>query len=135
MPLFQWNQEYSVNVGQLDEQHKKLVEMINTLDNSMKSGDRIETIRVILDELLDYTAYHFETEERLLVQYGYPRVENHRKEHDALSWRVLDLRTRFDSGAGVEAKEILDFLTDWLKNHILFSDKQYGSFLNSKGLK
>lgn len=135
MPLFQWTQEYSVNVRELDEQHKKLVKMINNLDDSMKSGNDGDMIKAILDELLDYTAYHFETEERLLVQYGYPRLENHKKEHDTLSWQVLDLRTRYESGEGVEAKEILDFLTGWLKSHILFSDKQYRTFLNSKGVQ
>ena len=135
MPMFEWTQEYSVNVRELDEQHKKLVDMINNLDESMKSENQGDAIKIVLDELLDYTAYHFETEEKLLMQYGYPRLESHTKEHDTLSWRVLDMRTRHESGEGVEAKEIIDFLTTWLKNHILFSDKQYGIFLNSKGLR
>lgn len=135
MPLFEWTEEYSVNVRKLDEQHKKLVEMVNDLDDAIKAGNDDAVLRDVLGRLLDYTAYHFVTEEKLLEQHEYPDLLRHKNDHNTLSWRVLDLRGRYQSGDGVDAGEVLDFLTGWLKNHILYSDKKYGAFLNSKGVQ
>lgn len=135
MPLFEWTDEYSVNVRKLDDQHKKLVEMVNDLDDAIRKGNDDAVLRDVLKRLLDYTAYHFVTEEKLLEQYEYPDLLRHRNDHNTLSWRVLDLRSRYEAGDGVDAREVLDFLTGWLKNHILYSDKQYGAFLNSKGVQ
>jgi hemerythrin len=135
MALFEWTDNYSVNVRQLDQQHEKLVDMINELYDAIKRGEDQTILRETLKKLLDYTAYHFVTEERLLQQNGYTQLDKHREEHNVLSWRVLDLRSRHESGEGVQASEVLDFLTGWLKNHIMNSDKKYGTFLNSKGVR
>ena len=89
----------------------------------------------ILDELLDYTAYHFGTEEMLFQKYDYPEYSRHKKEHDTLTWKVLDIRSRYASGEGVETSEIFEFLKSWLENHLLNSDKKYSGFLNSKGVQ
>lgn len=135
MPLFEWTENFSVNVRKLDDQHKKLVEMVNDLDDAIRDGNDDEVLKDVLRRLLDYTAYHFVTEEKILEQYEYPDLLRHRSDHNTLSWRVLDLRARYEAGDGVDAREVLDFLTGWLKKHILYSDKQYGTFLNSKGVR
>lgn len=135
MALLEWSQEYSVNVRQMDEQHKNLVGMINELDESISNGTVNEAVKPVLDELLDYTAYHFISEEKLLEMYGYPRLRQQKQEHEALTWRVLDLRSRYEAGEGVGPMEVLDFLTEWLKNHLIASDKDYGAYLNSKGVR
>lgn len=135
MALLEWSPEYSVNVTQMDEQHKNLVRMINELDESISSGTDKEAVKQVLDELLDYTAYHFVSEEKLLENHGYLGLRQQKKEHETLTWRVLDLRSRYESGEGVEAKEVLDFLTEWLRSHLLHTDKEYGPFLNSKGVR
>ncbi len=135
MALFEWTDQYSVNVRQLDEQHLRLVDMINDLYDAIKREEDQTALRETLKKLLDYTAYHFVREEKLLQQYGYPQLEKHKEEHSILSWRVLDLRSRYESGEGVQASEVLDFLTGWLKNHIMNSDKKYATFLNSKGVQ
>lgn len=134
MALLEWSPEYSVNVSQMDEQHRNLITMINQLHESISNGTGNETIKPVLDELLDYTAYHFITEEKLLEQHGYYGLRQQKKEHETLTWRVLDLRSRYEAGEGVEPMEVLGFLTEWLKNHLLVSDKEYGAFLNSKGV-
>lgn len=134
MTSFEWRNEYSVGVSTMDEQHGNLVSMMNELYDSIGKGRDESIIRSTLDKLLDYTAYHFVTEERLLEQNGYPGVRKQREEHEALTWRVLDMRSRYLSGEGVAPTELLDFLTGWLKNHLLTTDKQYGAYLNSKGV-
>ncbi len=135
MALFEWNDLYGVNVSRLDQQHRKLVEMVNDLDDSIRTGNDNMVLKETLKKLLDYTAYHFVYEEKLLKQYDYSDLSRHMEEHNTLLYRVLDLRGRYEAGEGVQASEVLDFLTGWLKNHILNSDKQYGAFLNLKGLR
>ncbi len=132
--LFEWTDEYRVNVRALDEQHRKLVDMLNELDDLIRRGSDEIILRDILKRLLDYTAYHFVTEERLLERNEYPDLLRHKREHNALSWQVLELRSRYEAGEGVRASEVRDFLTGWLKNHILSADKNYAAFLNSKGV-
>lgn len=134
MPLLGWSKEYSVNVEEIDRQHRKLIEMIEDVYSAIHSDDDKAIVKPTLDKLLDYTAYHFVTEEKLLELYRYPDLPKHKEDHNTLMWRVLDLRSRYEAGEGVEAKEVLDFLTGWLKNHLLFSDKKYSPFLNSKGV-
>lgn len=134
MPLFDWGDEYKVNVRELDAQHFKLVELVNNLDKAIIEGTEAGSVGTTLNGLLDYTAYHLIFEEKILKMYGYPEFEAHRREHDELSWKVLDLRSRYNSGDHVEPIEVLEFLTGWLKNHIMNSDKRYGTFLNQKGV-
>jgi hemerythrin len=135
MALFEWTEDYSVNVRILDDQHRKLVGMVNELHDAISTGTEQPALKEILKGLLDYTAYHFVSEERLLQKYEYPGLDRHKAEHETLTWKVLDLRSRYERGEGVEPREVLDFLTGWLKDHILNSDRQYGTFLNSKGVQ
>lgn len=134
MILLEWRKEFSVSVSEMDEQHKHLISMINEVGESINNGSDRDALKPILDQLLDYTAYHFVTEEKLLERYEYPGLLKQKREHEALTWRVLDLRSRYDAGEGIKPMEVLGLLTGWLKNHLLESDKQYGSYLNSKGV-
>lgn len=134
MVLLEWRQEFSVSVSEMDEQHKLLINVINELGESINNGSDRNALKPILDQLLDYTAYHFVTEEKLLERYEYPGLIKQKQEHETLTWQVLDLRSRYDAGEGVKPMEVLGFLTGWLKKHLLESDKQYGPYLNSKGV-
>jgi hemerythrin len=134
MPLFQWSSELSVNVKEIDTQHKKLVEMINLLHDSMKSGKGKELMGGILNELVDYTVYHFSTEEKLFQKHGYAEYLQHKKQHDDLTRQVADIKSRFEGGQITITVEVMNFLKDWLNTHIKQSDKRYSAFLNSKGV-
>ncbi len=88
----------------------------------------------ILNDLTDYTVYHFETEEKLLLQNAYPSYATHKKEHDDLARQVKEIKTRFEQGDTALTVEFMGFMKEWLNNHILQSDKKYSDFLNSKGI-
>jgi hemerythrin len=118
MPLFQWSQEMSVNVKEIDEQHKKLVDLINLLHDSMKSGKGKDVLSRVLNDLTDYTVYHFGTEEKLFQKYGYPEYLRHKKEHDDLTKQVVEIKTRYEAGQEMITIEVMSFLKDWLNNHI-----------------
>jgi hemerythrin-like metal-binding protein len=134
MPLVTWTEELSTNVGQCDEQHKKLIEMINTLHDAMKVGKGQGVLKKVLNELVDYTKTHFRTEEDLFKDHGYPAYLEHKAEHDALTKQVAALAEKVRKGEAVITLEVMAFLKDWLEEHIVGSDKLYGPFLNSKGV-
>ncbi len=134
MPPIVWSGDFSVKVAELDAQHKSLVELANDLEESIGNKNKREVLKAALDRLLDYIAFHFGSEEALLQKYGYPEEKRHKKEHDEFSWKVLNMRGKWSIGEEVQITELHDFLSDWIKNHILFADKKYGQFLNSKGV-
>jgi hemerythrin len=129
-----WNNEYSVHIELVDDQHKKLIGLINGLHDAMKVGKGKEALGKTLSELVDYTAYHFKEEEELFKAYAYPDYLSHKKEHDALTKQAVDLKERFTRGDLFLSNETVLFLKDWLNGHILGSDKKYGPYLNAKGV-
>jgi len=134
MPLFEWSEKFSVNIAACDEQHKCLIELLNTLHAAMKQGKGRDVISGVLNELADYTVYHFKTEEDLFRKHGYHGFDNHKKEHDDLTNQVMGFKNKFEQGQAALTIELMKFLKDWLTDHILESDNNYSLFLNSKGV-
>lgn len=134
MPLIQWKQNFSVNISKIDNQHIKIVDLINELHDKMKEGKGKDSLTKILNDLTLYTANHFKTEEELFYKYNYPNTEAHVLEHKKLVDKVLQIKTDFESGKVVLTLDVMDFLKDWLSNHISGSDKLYTSFLNARGV-
>lgn len=135
MALIDWNNSYSVNVKEIDDQHKKLIDLINKLYDEMKNGHGKEALSGVLKELVDYTKYHFQAEEKLLSKYNFPNFAAHKKEHEELTKKVEEINEKIASGKMVISSSVLTFLKDWLNNHILVEDKGYSSYLNNKGVK
>ena len=135
MVFIEWVESYSVNIKEIDDQHKKLIGILNRAHDAMKAGKGKKAISTLLSELIDYTGYHFRTEEDLFQKYGYPDLIKHKEEHDDLTQKALDLKTSFDEGRLMNNIEIIIFLKDWLNTHILDTDKKYSAFLNSKGVE
>jgi hemerythrin len=135
MALIQWNDNLSVNVAVIDKQHQKLVSMINELSDAMKQGKGKDVSGKILNSLISYTATHFQTEEKYFDLYGYPEASNHKKEHLAFVQKVSKFKDDFEKGRLLLTIELMNFLSDWLKNHITRTDKNYSPFFKAKGLK
>ncbi|MCL5020106.1 MAG: bacteriohemerythrin [Bacteroidetes bacterium] len=135
MPFIKWTEDLSVGVAELDSQHKSLIDLANALYDSINNGNDREILGKALDRLLDYIAFHFGSEESLFQKYGFPYERTHKREHDQFSWRVLDMRGRWNRGEDLQISEVQDFLSDWIQNHILHSDKEYAGFFKSKGVR
>jgi hemerythrin len=134
MALITWNESYSVKVKQFDDQHKKLIDMVNELHDAMKVGKGKDLLEKILAGLIQYTVTHFANEERLMKQHNYPGYEQHKKEHHLLTLQVKDVQKKYHEGDAVLSQSVLTFLKEWLQNHIKGTDKNYAPFLNSKGV-
>lgn len=134
MPLFDWNDTFRVNVAAIDEQHKKLVGLINEFHDSTEKRRADEILARLLADLLDYADYHFRTEEALMNEHGYPGRGTHVGDHDDFRDRVLHFE-RIRSWVNQDmSSDIAQFLTNWLTFHIKGTDRQLGKFLNAKGV-
>jgi len=129
-----WTKDLELGIPTIDEQHKKLVAMINSLHRAVEKNDAAGAKRV-LQELIEYTGYHFGTEEKFFDQYGYPETDAHKTIHKKLVDKVLAFKRKFDAGEEFLSQELLNFLKDWLINHIGFTDRKYAPFLQSKGVR
>ena len=134
MPLLSWKDDYSVKIKEVDEQHKKLIGMINDLHEAMTQKKAKEVLGDVLKKLADYTVFHFSTEERLMRSNGYPEYEEHRDKHQKMTTKVLALQDELKQGKITLSMEVMDFLKNWLDKHILGTDKKYSPFLAGKGV-
>lgn len=134
MSLITWSDKLAVGVEEIDQQHQKLVQLINGLHNHMLAGDASTIMNKVLDRIVEYTGFHFETEERLMQQYDYPDFAAHKHEHSDLVSVATDLQQKLNSGHAHITMETMHFLQDWLHHHILGSDKKLADYLNSKGI-
>ncbi len=132
--FIQWSDIFSVNIKGIDEQHRELFRLINGLYDAWKANKTRDTIGKLFDGLINYTATHFKTEEDYFQQYGYPETAPHIEAHKALVKQAVELKDKFDRGELNINIEVMNFLKNWLNNHILRTDKRYSSFLNSKGV-
>ncbi len=132
--LMVWDESLSVNVTKIDEQHKELVDLINELNDAMRSGKGKQTLQDVFRRLREYTVYHFSTEEELFAKYNYPGKLAHEKEHERLVNTVVELEGKFAKGQVAVTNEVMDFLKKWLLNHINGTDKRYSSFFNKNGV-
>lgn len=135
MSLFVWDAKYALNIAELDRQHQKLFALFNDLYDAMQDGHGNEVVDKVLTGVVDYTAYHFETEEKLLRQHGYVEEAAHRAEHARLAEQAKALVLRHRAGETKVTLATLKFLCDWLNNHILGSDKKFAPFLIERGAR
>lgn len=134
MALMMWSDSLSVNIKEIDEQHKKLIGMLNELHDAMKAGKGNDVTGKVLSGLIQYVATHFAHEEKLMTAHAYPDLAKHKTEHELLTKQATDLAKQFQAGKPVLTVELMTFLKNWLSNHILGTDKRYGPYLNSKGV-
>ena len=122
--LIEWGPSYMLGVHVIDEQHKKLVALVNKLHKARMQGEDLKSMGKIFDELIQYTGSHFADEENLQAKAGYPDLENHKKVHKELVRKVVGYGEELKSGK-LQAADLMRFLSDWLVNHIQGTDSKY----------
>lgn len=133
MAYLEWTDNLSVGVPLLDEDHRKLIGLINRVYQSVADGDGEQVVKAVLDELIDYTNYHFRREERMMEAAGYPDTDDHRGVHAELSDQVVDFRRRYLADpSGFKPMTVFDFLSEWLMKHIIGRDLKYRPYLEGK---
>jgi len=130
--MFDWKDTYSVQIPLLDGQHRNLFRMAEELHAAMLARQGKATLAQILNRLVQYTLVHFEQEERLMREHGYPGLDAHVAEHRALTSQVKQFQADFASGRTALSVQVLQFLKDWLEGHIKGSDRAYAPYLAGK---
>lgn len=129
MALVEWEIRYSVGNDRIDQQHQRIIAMINLLGESMENGTERPALMKILADLAGYTKTHFSDEEQLLEQQGYPELKSHREQHGELNRRLGDFYRNFYTSSRPQTHDVMAFLQSWLFDHILGHDKKYAPFL------
>jgi hemerythrin len=133
MPLIVWTDSMGVGVKLLDNDHKKLVLLVNNLHDGVVAGHARPELESIFAKLVDFTRLHFSQEERLLAETGYQGWAAHRQEHNQLIDQLMELQARFLSSAeDAKDQDVMNRLRVWLFKHTHGADQDFVSHLKAK---
>lgn len=124
MTYLAWQNSLNTGIQVIDDQHKRIVDMINLLHQAQTQGQGRSEVDNVLNELVDYTLSHFAFEESLLEEAGYEFTRPHKRVHAIFVTRVSEYRQRFQEGEDI-TEELLGLLSRWLFNHIRNDDAAY----------
>jgi hemerythrin-like metal-binding protein len=126
-----WDKTLSVEVPEIDEDHRRLVDLYNILNHAVVDGATPEYLAAVTDELIACTIWHFRHEERLMLQYGFDGLAEHKAEHEELIASAKALQQQLgDAGKAVSGQEV-EFLERWLMEHIYGADMKMGAYLSA----
>jgi hemerythrin len=135
MGIIEFDSTMSVNIKSIDEQHKKLVDILNMLSDAMKAKSGKDVLDDVLTELSAYVDYHFETEEELFKKYDYPEALKHVEEHNSYKENIEKFNEKFKDNKTLGLSvEVFNYLVTWIKHHIKEVDKAYSKFFNENGV-
>lgn len=135
MPLVEWNYKFNTNIIIVDYQHKNLVAMVNELYEAINDKQEDLILKDIMYRLIDYTKVHFKTEEQHMFENNYPKLEQHKTEHQSLIKTLIRLLENMKADQSNVSSNLLEILKNWLQEHILKMDIEYGDFIKNKKSK
>jgi len=133
MAQIEWNETFSVNIPEIDQQHQEWIRIHNMMDRTMLTSNNKTALLDVLQAMMDYTRYHFEFEEELMREMGFPDVVEHEKLHKEFDDQVNQFYRKVQDGASVRKLEFITLIKVWLVDHIMVEDKKYGTFALSLG--
>jgi len=133
--MIEWDDKYSVGISRIDDEHKQFIDIINMAIATKEHNDDPEELKEVLHRITMYAINHFATEETYMIEFNYPEYQYHREEHHNFSKKVLEYCEKVHGGDFHISNEILEYLKQWLVNHIQITDKKYINCFKRKGLK
>lgn len=131
----QWEDKYSVGVKAIDDQHKTMFETINTLVDVLASVPQKADVDNIIQRLVEYKKFHFQTEEKYFDEFNYEGSEEHKQKHREFNQNLEALVKKHGDDSISMAFELVDFLENWLLDHLMTEDQRYVECFTSHGLK
>jgi len=132
--MIKWDDKYSVGISIIDEEHKKLIGILNKAIFAKEHNDNPEELREVLREMTNYALMHFKTEETYMKEFNYSEYQDHKEEHRNFSTEIIAYSDKVIEGNSQIANEIIEYLKWWLVNHIQATDKKYIDCFNENGL-
>jgi hemerythrin len=135
--MFDWKEEFSVGIDKFDKQHKKLLkigkELYYSFDNVEANIDQYDKIIELLNEMHDYTVYHFNFEEKVMEKFDYPGLEKQKKSHQQFVEKLEEIDPKeIDLNQKEFSMKLLNFIANWIENHIMGEDQKYTAYLSDK---
>ncbi|MBF0100637.1 MAG: hemerythrin family protein [Desulfobacterales bacterium] len=131
----EWEDQFSVQIHEFDEQHKHIVNMINKLIDAKHSGENQKILSEVIHEMTRYLDFHFGNEHKYMIEFDYPHYQEHMLEHRKFITKTIQFRMGFRDDDPNLIDNLLNFLKQWLFEHIMTWDKSYTLFFHEKGLK
>ena len=143
MEFIEWNNKtMSIGIKLIDDQHKALLKIINQLSTTINENSQRSCIVIIIDELIDYSAYHFTTEEKLFDKFDYDESHNHKKEHDLFVKKFIEIKSKIPNEdfylmrSAIEiADDVFKYIIDWFLDHVVGSDRKYVELFKKNSIK
>ena len=131
MALIPWKEQYNTGVELIDSQHRNLVNIINELHEAREHGSVQQALNEVLPRLVDYTVYHFNSEEAYMEEHGYANLEKQRESHQLFKEQILEI-VDHEYDEQVYSLDMLSmYLKMWLLQHILVDDMEIAQFVNN----
>ncbi|MDR1955918.1 MAG: bacteriohemerythrin [Treponema sp.] len=129
--LVEWDDRYLVGIGLIDEQHKELIALTNTLYQACLEGDAKAKTHFMeaIHSTVDYVRYHFSAEEKLLESVNYPDLAEHKKQHEGFVLQIFEEVKSFEQGKKFVPNVFVRYLKDWILTHIALADKKYAQYI------
>ncbi len=135
MTSVEWNDNYSVNIEEIDMQHREFIKLINELLKSVANGTSKEIISSIFKDLTEYATTHFKTEEDYFEKFNYPESSFHKQQHEDIAKKIEEFKKRNEEGREILGSEIVYFLISWFISHVMLIDKRFTKCFKKNGLK
>jgi len=126
--VIQWTPDLSVLNDGLDKEHQKWIAILNDFYEGLMDGKSKEKLEGLVEAMLDYTKYHFSSEEKYMASIGYPNLQEHKAIHKAYVDKISEFHEKIKAGKFIVSLEVTNFLKNWLINHIKGTDMQYATF-------
>lgn len=130
-----WQEEYSIGLETIDQQHKKFIEILNKLSESFAKDHTQREIIWILKELEQYALTHFKFEEKYFHEFHYKYTHEHERHHKSFYDKIQSLKQQLEAGDSMLDFDVFTFMEEWLRTHILKEDLKYVPCFKKNGLK
>ena len=131
MTLIPWREQYNTGVEEIDSQHRNLVDIINELHEAREHGDIKSALDEVLPRLIDYTVYHFASEEAFMERNGYANLDKHREAHLLFKEQILEIVEHEYEDQSYSLDMLSMYLKMWLLQHILVDDMEIANFVRT----
>ena len=135
MIYIKWEDSFLLGIQELDEHHVHLLDLLNRAYSACMLNNPVAELRTIVDELYDYTRYHFSAEELVMKGNNFPGLPDQEQEHEIFIKKIVSLQQEMEKGhisSTIELVELTEFLANWFRNHIVDEDNKLGAYLNRR---
>ena len=119
MGIFKWGAEYELGIPEMDKQHQRWIEIINGFYDNLERKDVDSKVLNMINDVLDYTNYHFTEEEKMMESIGYSELDEQKKMHELITVKMKEYKRKIESKELLLSMTVTNEMKEWLKNHIL----------------